>query len=151
MLVRAVYSQGPESGDGPALSRAPLMATSLGMIREDGTTIRFADEARVRPALSAESDADGYTLTIRYQPQQPGELVGRPLIEADGFVAVSLNLGAVLARQGLRCDRIRMLQYWINGSAVASAADLPLEYGQTRLDLPGEFLSASQRASTSSG
>ena len=137
-LVRAAYLPQPEPAAPPALAQAPRVATSIGLIRDDGAVIRFADETRVRPGLSAEDDGR-YALTIHYLPQRPGELAGRPLTEAARFVALSLNLGPVLARQGLRCDRISALVYSVNEREVGRTGDIALNDAETRIELPEQF------------
>jgi hypothetical protein len=144
-LIRAAYMPQPEPAAPPALSQAPRVATSIGMIRDDGTVIRFADEARVRPALSAGGDGR-YALTIHYLPQRPGELAGRPLTEAARFVALSLNLGPVLIHQGLRCDRVSALVYSVNEREVGRTGDIALNDAETRIDLPDQFRAAETAA-----
>jgi hypothetical protein len=130
----------------PQITQAPRIGTGLALIREDGSEIRFSDETRARPVLTAQSDPTRFDLTIRYQPQAPQQFLGRPLTEADTFVALSLNLRSIFAHHGILCDRIRTLSYHLNGAVVASAQDLPLDTGETRLELPAEFRTASTRA-----
>jgi len=135
----------------PQITQAPRIGTSLALMREDGSEIRFSDETRVRPVLTAQDDPTRFDLTIRYRPEHPQQLVGRPLSEADAFVALSLNLSSVLAHHGIQCGRIRSLDFELNGAEVANMQDLPLNAGETRLELPAEFRTASSRAPATGG
>jgi hypothetical protein len=134
-------------GEPAPLEQAPLIASGLSLLRADGSNVRFSDEHAVRPDLEAATKPGDYFLTIRYQPQKPPDIIGRPVTVADGFVAIETRLGSVLAHQGLVCDRLRSLAFEVNGHEIASAGDLPLPTGGGRVDLPASF----QTASTSLG
>lgn len=139
-------SYSTEQDPAPELTEAPRVATSIALNRDDGSTIRFSDEARIRPELSSGNGSGRYFVTAHYQPQRPNELIGHPFEDADGFTSLRMNLPLILGRVGLNCDRVRSMNLQIDGRDAAALEDIPLTSGQNSIALPDDFRSAGDRA-----